>query len=249
MESSLNKKLIIVGATSGIGKELAKLYVQNGCMVGITGRRKELLDQIQKEHPAQIFTECFDVRGNDNTAHIQSLIKKLGGLDLLIYNSGYGDPSLTLDWELDKTTYETNVKGFIEIVHYTFNYFVQQAHGHIAATSSIASIRGNSWAPAYSASKAFMSVYMEGLHMKAKKMERANKNRFAISITDIQPGFVNTKQAKGTGQFWVAPVEKVANQIFHAIEKRKWRVYITRRWWLIAQLMKWAPGWLYHRVG
>lgn len=249
MMSPLNKKMIIVGATSGIGKELAKQYIQNDWLVGITGRRNDLLNEIQEQYPDHVLTECFDVRGNDNITHIQSLIKKLGGLDLLIYNSGFGDPSLTLEWELDKITYETNVKGFIEIVHYIFNYFLQQGHGHIAATSSLASIRGNSWAPAYSASKAFMSVYMEGLHMKAKKIARKSKSRETIFITDIQPGFVNTKQAKGNGQFWVAPVEKVSRQIRNAIEKKKWRVYVTRRWWLIAQLMKWAPGWLYHRVG
>lgn len=249
MSSVQVEKLIVVGATSGIGKALAKLYVEKGCTVGITGRRKELLDEMQKQYPAQIIIECFDVRGNNNITHIESLTRRLGGLDLLIYNSGYGDPSLTLEWELDKATYETNVKGFIEIVHYAFNYFVRQGHGQIAATSSIGSIRGNSWAPAYSASKAFMSVYMEGLHMKAKKLASKTKSNINIAITDIQPGFVNTKLAKGNGQFWVAPVEKVARQIFHAIEKKKWRVYITRRWWLIAQLMKWAPGWLYHRVG
>jgi short-subunit dehydrogenase len=244
-----NKKIIIIGATSGIGKALVGLYLEQGWMVGITGRRNDLLEEIRVQYPAQIITACFDVRANDNLAHIVLLVEKLGGLDLLIYNSGYGDPSLTLEWELDKRTYETNVKGFIEIVHYAFNYFVGQGYGQIAATSSIASIRGNSWAPAYSASKAFMSVYMEGLHMKAKKMARTNKSKVNITITDIQPGFVNTKAAKGNGQFWVAPVEKVARQIFHAIEKKKWRVYVTRRWWLIAQLMKWAPGWMYHRVG
>lgn len=238
-----------MGASSGIGKELAKRYVENGWLVGITGRRNELLNEFQKKHPEQIFTECFDVRGNDNITHVQSLINKLEGLDLLIYNSGYGDPSETLEWELDKTTYETNVKGFIEIVHFAFNYFVRQGHGHIAATSSLASIRGSSWAPAYSASKAFMSVYMEGLHMKAKKIARKSNTPVDIFITDIQPGFVNTKLAKGNGQFWVAPVEKVGRQIINAIDKKKWRVYVTRRWWLIAQLMKWAPGWLYHRVG
>jgi short-subunit dehydrogenase len=249
MMSSSSKKLIIVGASSGIGKELATLYALKGWLVGITGRRKELLNQVQHEYQGQIFSECFDVRENNNVAHIQALIATLGGMDLLIYNSGFGDPSITLEWELDKITYETNVKGFIEIVHFAFNYFIKQGHGHIAATSSLASIRGNSWAPAYSASKAFISIYMEGLHMKAKRMARKNKSPQRVFITDIQPGFVNTKVAKGNRQFWVAPVEKVAKQIYQAIDQKKWRVYITRRWWIIAQLMKWAPGWLYHRVG
>jgi short-subunit dehydrogenase len=237
------KKIIIIGATSGIGKEIASIYVNRGEILGITGRRENLLKEIQAMAPRQIYISAFDVRANENISLVESLISAMGGLDLIIYNAGFGDISKTLDWALDKETYETNVKGFIEIVNYAFNYFVKQGHGQVAATSSIASLRGNSWAPAYSASKAFESVYMEGLHMKSMKM-KAN-----VAITDIQPGFVNTKMAKGNGQFWVAPVDKAARQIVEAIDKKKWRAYITRRWWLIAQLMKWAPAWIYHKVG
>ena len=243
MASPPGKKIIIIGATSGIGKEMAGIYAKRGDQLGLTGRRSNLLREIESAFPGQVHISSFDVRGEDNIHQIELLIKTLGGLDLLIYNSGYGDVSKSLDWDLDKATYETNVKGFIEIVNFAFNFFVQQGHGQIAATSSIASLRGNSWSPAYSASKAFASVYMEGLHMKARKM-KAN-----VYITDIQPGFVNTKMAKGNGQFWVAPVEKAAKQIVAAIDKKKWRAYITRRWWIIAQFMKWAPGWLYHKIG
>lgn len=238
-----NKKVIIIGATSGLGKALAEIYVQAGCMVGITGRRNELLQTLQQQYPSQIVTACFDVRENDAVSQLTALIHKMGGVDLFIYNAGYGDPSHDLDWEIDKVTYETNVKGFIELVNYAFNYFVQQGKGQIAATSSIAANRGNSQAPAYSASKAFMSVYMEGLHIKAAKMKTA------ITVTDIQPGFLATKMAKADKQFWVAPVQKAAHQIVQGIEKKKWRIYVTRRWWLIAQVMKWAPAWLYHRIG
>jgi len=234
-------KVIIIGATSGIGLELAKLYIKNGDMVGVTGRRNELLLKLQLQFPAQVVTECFDVRGNENILHLESLIKKLGGLDILIYNSGVGDISKELDWQLDKQTTQTNVNGFIEIVNYTFNYFAKQGHGQIAGVSSLASIRGNSHAPAYSASKAFMSVYMEGLHIKAGKM------KLNITVTDIQPGFINTKLAKGNKQFWVAPVEKAAKQIFNAIRKKKRRAYITRRWIIIAWILKWIPYTIYKR--
>jgi len=243
MTVTSNKRVIIIGATSGIGKALAELYAKSGHIVGITGRRKELLHELQQQYPAKIFTECFDVQENDNIAHLTSLLQQTGGMDLLIYNAGYGDTSATLDWTIDKTTYQTNVKGFIEIVHYAFNYFVQQGSGQIAATSSIAANRGNSVAPAYSASKAFMSTYMEGLHIKAKKM------KVNVAVTDIQPGFVATKMAKADKQFWVVPLDKTARQIMQGIEKKKWRIYISRRWWLIAQIMKWAPAWLYHKIG
>ena len=236
------KKVIIIGATSGIVRELAKLYAANDCLVGVSGRRPELLESLQQEFPGHIITECFDVTGNSNIDHFNNLLQQLGGMDLFIYNSGFGDTSKTLEWSIDRQTTLTNVNGFVEMVNFSFNYFVKQGYGQIAGTSSIASIRGNSWAPAYSASKAYMSAYMEGLHMKAAKME------LKVSVTDIQPGFVNTKMAKGNGQFWVASVEKATRQIFRAINNKKRRAYITRRWWLIAKLMKWVPYWLYKKM-
>jgi short-subunit dehydrogenase len=140
------KKVIIIGATSGIGRALAKLYAHEHCLVGVTGRRKELLQSLQKDFPHNILTECFDVTHTDNIESIKNLIQQLGGLDLLIYNSGYGDPSATLDWAIDRETTQVNVNGFVEIVNFVFNYFVAEGKGHIAATSSIAAIRGNSFA-------------------------------------------------------------------------------------------------------
>lgn len=244
MASQPGKKVIIVGASSGIGRALAGLYVKAGWQVGITGRRKELLESFaatNKDHFVRI--ACFDVRGHDNITHIQSLINELGGLDLLIYNAGYGNASEQPDWETDLRTYETNVKGFIEIIHFAYHFFLRQGHGHIAGTSSIASIRGNSFAPAYSASKAFMSVYLEGLHMKLRKQ----KTR--IYITDIQPGFVNASMSKDDKRFWVVPLDKAASQIFRGISRHKWRIYISKRWSVIARVLRFVPAWIYHRIG
>jgi short-subunit dehydrogenase len=84
---------------------------------------------------------------------------------------------------------------------------------------------------------------LEGLSIKAIRLKRN------ISVTDIQPGFVNTAMAKGDGLFWVAPVEKAARQIFNAIESRKRKVYITKRWIIFAWLMKHLPYFLYKRLG
>ena len=237
------KKVIIIGATSGIGRELAKLYASENCLVGVTGRRKELLQSLQKDFPGNILPECFDVTQPGNIESIKNLIQQLGGLDLLIYNSGYGNPSARLDWEIDKETTLVNVNGFVEIVNFAFNYFVTEGKGHITATSSIAAIRGNSFAPAYSASKAYMSTYMEGLFIKAGRL------KLPLYITDIQPGFVKTHMAKGPGQFWVSSAEKAAQQIYRAIKNRKRKVYITKRWWLIAKLLGIIPIFIYKKIG
>lgn len=236
------QKVIIIGATSGIGRELARLYAGAGHLVGATGRKQELLYTLQLEYPNHIVTECYDVTASGATEHLEALVWKLGSLDLLIYNAGFGDPRETLDWSIDKETIDIHVNGFLEAVHYGWQYFTTQGHGHLAVTSSVASTRGNRYSPAYSASKAFQSNYFEGLSIKARRM------KIPLYVTDIQPGFVDTKMAKGP-KFWVAPAGKAARQIVRALEKKKRRAYITRRWWLVAKVFKWIPGWIYYRIG
>ena len=236
------QKIIIVGATSGIGRQLARLYACAGHLVGATGRRQELLYSLQLEYPNHIVTECFDATAPGTTTHLSSLVQKMGGLDLLIFNAGWGDLTENLDWVVDKTTVDINVNAFLETVHFGWQFFLEQGYGHLATVSSIASKRGNRHSPAYSAAKAFQSTYFEGLHIKTRRLH------LPIYITDIQPGFVDTKMAKGP-RFWVAPVDKAARQIVRAIEKKRWRVYITRRWWLIANIFQYIPSWLYHRIG
>jgi NADP-dependent 3-hydroxy acid dehydrogenase YdfG len=107
------QKIIIIGATSGIGRELARLYAGAGNLVGVTGRRQELLYTLQLEYPNHIITECFDATSDDSPAHLESLSRKLGGLDLLIYNAGWGDLNETLDWTIDRETVDINVNGFL----------------------------------------------------------------------------------------------------------------------------------------
>jgi NADP-dependent 3-hydroxy acid dehydrogenase YdfG len=101
------KRIIIIGASSGIGRELALRYLKAGNKVGITGRRKELLDELQQQYPQQVCTEVFDVTGNNNIQHLNSLISQLGGMDLFLYNSGHGDINKELNPELERTTTQT----------------------------------------------------------------------------------------------------------------------------------------------
>lgn len=184
-------KIIIIGASSGIGREMALRYAAEGHAVGITGRRAELLREIKAAFPQNIFTASFDVTRGDNPPHIKRLINELGGLDVLIYNAGFGEPSDDLIPEIEKSTTETIVTGFVDVVTFAFNFFAEQRQGQLAVTSSIAALRGNGFAPAYSAGKAFASTYAEGLNLKAHRLK---KN---IVTTDIRPGFIKTKMAKG----------------------------------------------------
>src|SRR6185503_17372341 len=93
----LQGKLIIIGATSGIGRELAKVFARKNYMVAASGRRNELLISLQNEFPKNIVTECFDVTGKENIVHLRNMIEKLDGVDIIIYSSGYGEISEQLD--------------------------------------------------------------------------------------------------------------------------------------------------------
>jgi len=241
MESNL-KRIIIVGATSGIGRKTAELYAEKGNKVGITGRRQELLKEIQQQFPEKIEIKCFDVTGSENISSIESLVNKIGGLDILIYSSGIGEASKKLDWQLDKKTIDTNVNGFTEITNWGFNYFAKQGYGTLVTISSIASKRGNSWSPAYNASKAFQSNYFEGLSIKALRMRKD------IAVISIEPGFVETDMAKGAKVFWTMPNEKASRKMIDAIEKKKRRSHLSIRWWWVAKFLRLAPYWIYKRL-
>lgn len=239
----MENRVIIIGASSGIGRQIASKYVAAGWMVGITGRRWHLLEELRQAHPDQVFSSCFDVMESECHIMIDHLIREMGGLDLFIYNSGIGDLSAELNENIEITTTRTNVLGFVSSVAFVFNYFIRQGKGQIAVISSMAALRGSSWAPAYSASKAFMSNYAEGLNLKAFKM------KLNIVVTDIRPGFVNTKMSKGNKRFWVATPEKAAEQIIRAIRGKKRVAYITRRWVLLAPLMRIIPFSVFKRLG
>lgn len=234
--------IIIIGASSGMGKALAELYLHEGHKVSVTGRRAHLLEELATKWPGKCFARAFDVTGSENKQHLQSLINEMGGMDLIIYSSGYGEPSDHLDEKTELETTRTIVMGFVEIASFAFNRFVAQGRGQIAVISSVAAERGGRHAPAYNASKAFVSNYAEGLNLKASNL------KVNITVTDIRPGFVNTKMAKGNKQFWVADVNKVAKQIKDAIARRKRVVYVTRRWRLVAWLYKRLPYTLYKKL-
>ena len=237
------KKAIIIGATSGIGKGLAGQLAAKGYKVGITGRRTNLLEQLQFEKPEAYLIKTFDVCDTPTAMErLNELTLELGGLDLLILSSGTGDINPELDFAVEKRTIDTNIVGFTVVADWAFNYFETQKYGHLVAISSIGGLRGSRHAPAYNASKAYQINYLEGLRQKARKTGQQ------ITITDIRPGLVDTAMAKGDGLFWVMPVPKVVSQIMNAIEKKKKVAYVTRRWRVIASIMKRLPNRIFEKM-
>ena len=237
------KKAIIVGATSGIGKQLALLLTDKNCIVGITGRRKNLLEELKSQRPDKFIISDFDITDSSIvTKKLEDLVTSLGNVDLVVLSSGTGDINENLDFNIEKKTLDVNIIGFAEVADWAINYFQKQQHGHLVAITSIAGIRGSRQAPAYNASKAFQINYLEGLRQKVTKLN------LPFFIIDIRPGFVDTEMAKGNGKFWVAPPEKAAIQILKAIQHKKSVMYVTRRWRLVAALLRLVPGQIYRRI-
>jgi len=233
------KKAIIVGASSGIGKELAKLLVEQGYRLGITGRRELKLEEIRNSNPSHYISKPFDCTTESNSDKLTELANDLGGLDLLIMSSGTGDVNSELIFSEEEKTIDLNVKAFTEVMDWAFNYFRDQGKGHIVAISSVAGLRGSKHAPGYFASKAYQINYLEGLRKMAKK---------PIYITDIRPGYVDTAMALGDNLFWMSSKEKAAKQIYSYIKRKKDIGYVSKRWALIAFALKIVPNFIYKRV-
>jgi short-subunit dehydrogenase len=229
------KNALIIGATSGIGKELAKLLVNDNYKVVITGRRENLLEEIKKSNPDKYLIKVQDVTNLDSCEQLFEEVKsELKTIDLIVYSSGVGTPNYKLEWEKEIPTLNTNILAATKIYGLAYNFFRKQGYGHLVGISSIASIRGNRHTPAYFASKAFQANYLESLYMKGKR------SKATIFVTDIQPGFVDTDMALGA-TFWMAPLEKATKQIYSAIKNKKKKAYITKRWRMVAFVLKIVP--------
>jgi len=226
--------VIIVGASSGIGRALAVALAKDGYRVGLIARRTELLDQLRTELAAPWAVKTVDVS--------QELIDELGDVDLFIINAGIGFDNPTLEWEPERATIGVNVLGFAAMANVAAKYLESRGSGQIVGISSVAGLRGIGVAPAYSASKAFMSTYLQAMRYRFAKL------KLPIVVTDVLPGFVDTAMGKSPKRFWVASTEVAARQIVTAIRRRRSHVYVTRRWRLIGWLMKIVPDAIYARL-
>ena len=234
-----SKKAIVIGASSGIGAALARVLGANGYEVGLVARRLELLRQVQQETRSKTYIKQIDVSQVEQAmAVLQELIKEMGGLDLIVLNSGINNYNTNLTWQGEIELINVNVSGFVACACVAIKHFLAQNSGQIAGISSIAGLRGSAGSPAYNASKAFVSNYLEGLRHKL------NKNN--IYVTDIRPGLVDTTLIDREAMlFWLSTPEAAAEQIFTAIKHKRKVAYITRRWGVIAWLVKILPDWAY----
>jgi len=238
------KNAIVFGATSGIGKSITRILIKEGYKVAITGRRLEKLEELKKEFPDQILVKQNDIQQIEDVEKVfNEIVLEFKTIDLVIQSSGVGFVNPKLDWDKEQQTILTNVLGVTKLYILAYKLFKEQQFGHLVGISSIASIRGSRAAPDYFASKAYQKSYLEGLYIKTKSIKSKK-----VFITDIRPGFVDTPMALGDQLFWMVPLEKAAIQIYSAIKKKKRVAYISKRWQLIAWVLKIVPAWILKKM-
>lgn len=237
------KRAVVIGASSGMGRELACRLADAGWRVGVVGRREALLLEIVHRSPDRFVCCRADItRPTDAVVELDRLVDRLRGMDLCILAAGAGELNPALDFGLEEPAILTNVWGWTAVADWAYGYFARCGAGHLAVITSVGGLRGGAAAPAYNASKAYQINYVEGLR------QRSVKARLPITITEIRPGLVATDMAKGEGLFWVMPVEKTVRQTLSALLRRKKRIVVTRRWRFVAWLLRHMPDGLYLRL-
>ncbi len=251
-------KAIVVGASTGIGREVAKVLAGKGYELGVCSRKVDLLNSLKDELSTKTVVRALDLREADKIHSVlQELVDELGGLDLIVVNSGIwpeGQEGIMpknkqIPFAWIRETIDVNVTGCSAAFNFAFNYFLKQNHGHIVGISSTDAVRGHAINPSYCASKSFMATFLEGVRNKCAQLH------FPIDITEIRPGFIQTTPEldlasdENNGVYWVVPSTVAAQDIYEAIASKKKVAYIPQRWALIGLLLNIVPDYIYNKMG
>ncbi len=244
------KRVVLVGATDGLGHAIAAEYASRGCWVTVLGRSRQKLGSVVAALSARF--PAATVRGVvcdlAEDARIEpafrEAIEATGHCDLFLYNAGvmHAGDGVTCDAEQDAETMQVNAVAAVRMLGLAANYFRAARRGQIAAISSIAGDRGRKGNPAYNASKAALTTYLEGL-----------RNRlfpFGVKVSTVKPGFIGTRMLEGRkGLPWVVPPEQAARTIADRLDKGDEVFYVTRRWGLFGLVLRHVPRFVFKRMG
>ena len=236
------KQGIIIGASSGIGYELAVQLAAEGYQLGLVARRIEKLEQLSNVLPGENFIAQSDVsQAEQAQLALSELLEKMGDVELIILNSGVGQQEKKLEWPVEREMIDVNIRGFAALTVVAMDYFRERGNGHLVGISSVAAHMSGGMAPTYAATKAFVSSYFNGMR------SRAEYSKLPITVTTVEPGFVDTPMVQGS-PIWTATVERAVSQLVTGLMKKKGHIYITKRWRYVAWLLNVMPKWLMRRL-
>lgn len=241
----LMKKIVIMGATSGIGRKVAEKLASEGMRVGIAGRNVEAMREMQQKYPGMIVYSRIDVTQDDAPTHLHDLIRRLGGMDVYLHVSGIGFTNDELDPTRELATMNTNVTGFTRMVGAAFRYFRDEraGFGQIAAVTSVAGTNGIGTLAAYSASKRFQQTYLRALN------QLSNRMKLHIRFTDIRPGWIRTPLLDANRSYpMLMKLPYAADKVVEAVRRRRRVAVVDWRWNILVGLWRLIPNALWVRL-
>lgn len=238
----MKQRIIIMGATSGIGLEVARLFHNHGHRIAIAGRRVENLKTISAELGNCPYAQ-IDVTTPEAPRLLQNLIEHLGGMDIYLHVSGMGKQNRQLDPNIELATVQTNAVGFTRMINHAVHYFQTHGQGHIAAVTSIAGTKGIGVAPSYSATKRYCNTYLQAL------AQLCHMQNLDITFTDIRPGFVDTEFLSGDFRYpMMMKADLVARHIVQGILHKRRVVTIDWRYRILVGLWRMIPSCIWERM-
>ena len=241
------QRAIIIGASSGMGEALATQLAAQGMQVALVARREAELAHIQAQLGAdRCYCYVHDVQERDKVPSIfQQIAHDMGGVDLVVYAAGIL-PDVGLDeynTALDVEIMNINLLGAVAWLNEAAARFARTGNGTIIGISSVAGDRGRRGNPAYAASKAALTTYLEAL-----------RNRLSVkgvTVVTIKPGYVATPMlagAKISKLFPVIPADRAAREILAAATRKQQVAYVPAVWGPIMGLIRAIPSRLFRRL-
>jgi len=238
-------KVIVVGASSGIGASIARQLAAQGATVAILARRAEALAEVAASDPTHLLPYPHDAANVDEVpALFERIVRHLGGLDMIVYAAGVMPEVAESEYDFGKSRamVQVNLLGAMAWLEPAAARFEAARAGTIIGVSSIAGVRGRRGNPAYTATKAGLTTYLEALRNRC--------TRYGVNVVTAKPGFVDTAMTAGKpGLFWLVSADEAARQIL-ALAKRGTSAdgFVPARWAAVALAVRLVPSRLFRRL-
>ena len=238
-------KVIVVGASSGIGAAIATQLAKRGSTVAVVARRAQALEAIASAHPGRVRTYAFDTTDVDAVAELQDrIVADLGGLDAIFYAAGVM-PAIAegeYAFEKEREMVDVNLLGAIAWITPAAARFEAARAGTIVGISSVAGERGRRKNPVYGTTKAALTAYLEGLRNRCA--------RYGVNVVTAKPGFIDTPMTKGVeGMFWLISADEAAAAIIRLAERgNSASGFVPKRWALVALVLRMIPSFIFRRL-